>query len=219
MIRLLVFDFDGVLVDSNAVKQNAYREVLKEVPNGLPALAEAQKRFPEADRFGILKETFLLVKGPHANVEADVRRAARRYNTICEEFTATCAEISGVSSVLPELLDSYNLAINSDTPQTPLQRVVIKRGWNTWFSHVLGRPKTKEENFSSLFQAHHVSAQQTVFLGDRERDRKAAINTKCLFVGMKNAFNNFQRQPQYMVSDLKAFKELICSARFEVARV
>src|SRR5262245_17667471 len=123
--RCLVYDFDGVLVDSNAVKRGAYFEVLAPV-GAPPSLVERAVDDPRhGDRYDVIRAVIRsLPDGGPADVEHLVAECAERYNAICEDFTATCREMDGASALLERLSIRYPLYVNSATPEAPLRRVV-----------------------------------------------------------------------------------------------
>src|SRR2546428_13196342 len=95
-VRCLVFDFDGVLVDSNAVKREAYFEALRPV-GAPPSLVEkilSDNR--HGDRYVVIREVIRKLPGGGAVGEAAERRVeggADRYNALCGGFTPPGREI------------------------------------------------------------------------------------------------------------------------------
>lgn len=212
MIRCVVFDFDGVLVDSNAVKRRAYRDIFLDFgPAGARAVEAVLQADTEDDRFGVIRAILLRVPDPSSAEDLDQRVAelAGRYNLICEEHAATCPEVAGASAALDRLGRSRSLYVISATPQDPLRRIIERRGWSTHFREVLGRPATKRENLGSVIRREALEPGEIVFVGDGRRDLEAAQRAGCRFVGVRNRYNDFDQAELTMIDDLRSLPELI----------
>lgn len=203
---IVVFDFDGVLVDSNRIKREAYYRVFR----GMDAdevIARRLDEHPRAHRYDHIKTIVRhLIAGGWLRECTDpdryVDRRAAEYTRICETETAGCEEIKGASSVLPELAAAYPLYINSSTWEASLRRVVGRRGWRGLFRAVLGAPRSKVENLQSILSWQAADAEELVFVGDGDGDREAALASGCKFVGIRNEMNSFQQQDVDSLDDL-----------------
>lgn len=212
MIRCVVFDFDGVLVDSNAVKRQAYNQIFSDFGPGASSAVEAILRADlEDDRFGIVRAILSALPNPPSEENLDhlVAQQAERYNRICEEHAGTCPEVPGASEALSRLARRHSLYVISATPQDPLRRIVGRRGWAAHFREVLGRPATKRENLGRVMQREGIDGRAIVFIGDGRRDLEAAREAGCRFVGVRNRFNDFDPADLTMIDDLRGLPPLI----------
>jgi phosphoglycolate phosphatase len=212
MIRCVVFDFDGVLVDSNAVKRQAYSDIFSGFGPAAAGAAEAVLRADtEDDRFGIIRAILTALPDPPLGEKLDhlVAEQAERYNRICEEHAGTCPEVGGASAALNRLRRSHPLYLISATPQDPLRRIVARRGWSARFLDVLGRPATKRENLTRVMQREGIEGGAIVFVGDGRRDLEAAREAGCRFVGVRNPFNDFDPAGLTMIEDLRVLPDLL----------
>ena len=213
MTTCVVFDFDGVLVDSNAVKRRAYRDIFASTAGSEPVVESVLESNTEDDRFGVIRSILqgLGLDGLDAPGRLDllVAEYSDRYNAICEEHAATCAEIPGASAALTRLVTRHPLYVISATPEDPLRRIVQRRGWGRYFRDVLGRPRTKSENLARVIRGEGIAAAKIVFVGDGRRDLDAARQAGCRFVGVRNAFNDFDPVGLTMLNDLTRLPELV----------
>jgi phosphoglycolate phosphatase-like HAD superfamily hydrolase len=212
MTACVVFDFDGVLVDSNAVKHRAYRDIFADAPGSVGVVEAVLQSNTEDDRFGVIRAILQgLGETGQGTGEEDllVSGYAQRYNTICEEHAAVCAEVRGASSALASLAESHSLYIISATPEEPLRRIVKRRRWSRFFRDVLGRPRTKGENLARVIQREGIQPRDIVFIGDGRRDLDAAREAGCRFVGVRNEFNDFDPVGLTLVNDLTGLVELV----------
>jgi phosphoglycolate phosphatase-like HAD superfamily hydrolase len=216
----VVFDFDGVLVDSNAVKRQAYFDIFADLGARVTAVVERVLREDvDGDRFDTIRRVLrhLDVTGPSGGGTATtperlVQRYADCYNEICEDYAATCAEVPGASEALVELGSRYPLYVVSATPQSPLRRIVERRGWSSRFRDVLGRPGSKREHLESIAEREGIRGDGVVMIGDGLRDLLAARAVGCHFVGVRNPFNDFDDAGLTMIADLHALPNAIEAA-------
>jgi len=224
VIKCLVFDFDGVLVDSNAVKRSAYCDVFASL-NVDRAVVEQEMLggFRTGDRYQVIERILrhLMDRGlvpTIAPLAELVERCADQYNRICESFAATCREVPGASIVLPRLAREYALYVNSGTPEEPLRRIVQARGWTEQFRDVLGAPQTKIENLRRVLDREKVEGFQVLCVGDRREDLDAALDCGCGFVGVRSDENDFDRESVLLMKDLSALEEVMAQSGAEGRR-
>jgi phosphoglycolate phosphatase len=219
MTLCVVFDFDGVLVDSNAVKRQAYFDIFS--PLGLrtvPTVEAVLDGDVDGDRFQLIRRILVRLREDDAHhlagtLDSLVTQYAERYNDVCEEHAATCPEIPGASTALARLAVSHPLYVSSATPEDPLRRIVERRGWSRFFRDVLGRPRSKAENLRVIMKREGVDGGAVVVVGDGRRDLDAARMVGARFVGVRNTFNDFEPGALLLIDDLLDLSELIESAR------
>jgi phosphoglycolate phosphatase len=218
MTLCVAFDFDGVLVDSNAVKRQAYFDIFSPLgPSTAPAVAAALDGDVDGDRFQLIGRIITVLRADAVLVSPDplealVARYAERYNDICEEYAATCPEVAGASAAITRLAASHTLYVNSATPEESLRRIVERRGWARFFRDVLGRPRTKIENLRLIMEREGVDGSDVVVVGDGRRDLDAARLAGARFVGVRNRFNDFDPGLVLALDDLRKLPDLIDSA-------
>ena len=212
MIRCLALDFDGVLVDSNAAKRSAYFEVFASLGAPRHVIEEVLEKNRDGDRYVVIDRVLrrLLAEGSlGGRTDELIQPCTDHYNRICEEFAATCVEIYGASAALPGLAARYALFVNSATPEEPLRRIIMRRGWASYFREILGRPRTKSENLIRILAREGVEGAEVVVVGDRRGDLEAAVECGCQFVGMRSDENDFDGGDVVVVGDLSQLEAVL----------
>jgi phosphoglycolate phosphatase-like HAD superfamily hydrolase len=213
-IKCLSIDFDGVLIDSNAIKHNAYFDIFAGLGDTRAIVESCWTGNQDGNRYQVI--ACILRQLENVGV-LDTNRGwselieyyVEKYNTICEAHTATCSEILGASACLPRLAQRYALYINSATPEEPLRRVVRRRQWNSYFRDVLGGPRSKAENLRWVMEREQVDCSSTVFVGDGPQDLVAASTSGCRFIGVRHADNNFDPEGLIVVDDWYQIEETL----------
>ena len=202
MIRCVVFDFDGTLVDSNSIKRQAFLSIASR--EGEKLLMEEILETQPGDRYAIFSNFAAACIGAS---QADSRRLAVQlaleYTHYCEEAIAVCPEMAGASEMLDELKrEGLKLALNSATPTDALAAIVSRRGWQGYFSHVLGSPASKAENLAHIIDDLGLKHDEIVMVGDRRADQNGAAEFGSPFIGVICADSDFDPLPPYSVNAL-----------------
>jgi len=184
-IRCVVFDFDGTLVESNAIKRGAYFEILAETPGSAPAVEAVLRDNPGTDRYGVLARVHEALSARGAGPLPSVEALVAAYSRICEERVAACSPLPGALETLATLPETHALYLDSATPTDALERVVEKRGWRRFFRGVFGGPASKLDNLRAIAEREGIAAEEMLYVGDGVTDREAAAAFGCRFLGLE----------------------------------
>jgi len=193
--RVIVFDCDGVLLDSNNFKTGLFEEVLK--AKGFPDREiEAFSRYQRTN-FGISRYRLFqaVIDGQFG------MRRAPSLNSLLEEFGRRCRERYAIQPETPDLrpaleraaADSRALYVVSGSDEIELREVLQKRQLDGYFAAVFGSPKSKSDNLWRV-REHRVanggvSSEPMVFIGDALADLQAATEASIDFVFMAKYSN------------------------------
>lgn len=209
MIRVIVFDFDGVLVNSNRLKYDAWFEVFPESEGfSRPLIEQTLREIPET-RFEIARVVLSRTQAAGANLEALVAAAAGRYNDIVQKGIASDALIPGAAEALARLASDYALFINSSTPEEALRESVERLGMSRFFRGVYGRPRSKTENLKRIMAETDAGPREIVMVGDGDPDREAAEAIGCRFVGIANDWNGWREREFPLIAHINQLLELL----------
>jgi FMN phosphatase YigB (HAD superfamily) len=176
VIKVVVFDFDGTLVDSNPIKEACFHVAVEGQPGGAAALAAA--RVLGGDRYRIFAETAHRLKPGAGPAEALARLLTARYGMCCERRIRRCANRPGALATLKALKrQGLKLWLSSGTPDRDLARVVLKRGWAPFFDGILGSSGSKAANLRRVMAQEKVTPRQVMMVGDSLDDVIGARET------------------------------------------
>ncbi len=179
----VIFDFDGVLAESQDIKVRAFVSLYEE--HG-PAVVDRVLEHHRANE-GISR----LVKIRHCHRDylgvdlADEQLSAlgRRYSDIVEAQVIAADWVPGAREILEAHHRSHSLFVVSGTPEDELRRIVERRGMTHYFVSVHGSPPGKAPIVRGLLKTHGLAADRVLFVGDAMADYDAAHATGVRFVG------------------------------------
>ena len=189
-IKVIVFDFDGTLVDSNRFKHDAFFEVFPADEHHAQTVRSVLADMNEQSRFVILDEVLQRLNlDPGPELDARVEELAGRYNDIVLSAAKNCPEMPGAEATLKSLSQRYRLYLSSMTPHDELKEIVGYRNWSGYFVDTYGYPHQKANTIETIMGREDVGPRQMVVVGDGNSDRQSAEANACSFVSVTPDFN------------------------------
>lgn len=215
MIKAIIFDFDGVILESASIKTDAFAEMVEAYP------VEIRKKFVEFHlaHMGIsrkVKFQYLIEELLGESCTKDKLDAlGQKFSEIVHSKILAAPFVPGAREFLKASYKKLFFYIASGTPQEEMRQIVAERGIERYFKAVYGSPATKEEIVERIMQAQGYGNREVLFVGDADTDLFAARALGIHFVGRSTSENveAFQ-EVKDKIDDLRQLEE-IC-VRFEV---
>lgn len=187
----IVFDFDGVLVDSVDVKTRAFAALYEpygpEVVGKVVAWHLEHGGVSRYRKFRHFHQVFL--GQPLSGAEES--RLADRFSALVEEAVIAAAWIPGALEFLEGKQAQMPLFVASGTPEEELVRIIERRNMKRYFSGVGGAPKGKAEIIAGFLGSHNIAPDRTLMVGDAMTDLEAANTVGTAFLGVAADSNPF----------------------------
>lgn len=184
MTRLaaIVFDFDGVIVESADVKTDAFCELFAahgaDVVERVKTHHLANMGISRFVKFAWIYEQVL--RQPLS--EADSAALGERFSALALDKVLAAPFVPGAVAALAHLAPKLPLFVASGTPQGELDLIVDRRGLREFLREVHGTPREKPAILADLQRRHGLEAGQILFVGDGMSDYKAATATGVHFL-------------------------------------
>ncbi|MDD5310599.1 MAG: HAD family hydrolase [Candidatus Omnitrophica bacterium] len=186
MIKAIVFDFDGVLVESVDIKTNAFARLFEdEGPEIVKQVVDYHVRHTGVSRFDKIKYFYktLLKK----------ELTERRFKELCERFSGLVLEevvnapyVKGGREFLEAYSAGYKCFIASATPQEEIEEIAQKRKMARYFAGIYGAPKSKSAIVKDILSGNRLSPGEAVYVGDAMSDYSAAKDNGVRFIARIN---------------------------------
>ena len=188
-IRIIVFDFDGTLIDSNRLKADAYFKLFPPDEDYACIIREVLAEIFEESRHVILEEILRRMGIRKQSLRKEkVGILAEQYNRIVLDGAKRCLAKAGVEEMLKKLSPAYALYVSSTTPQDSLREIIGFRNWDGYFRAVFGYPHKKSETLRRVIDEENVRSDEVIVVGDGKSDRESAEANGCLFVQAGDSF-------------------------------
>jgi phosphoglycolate phosphatase-like HAD superfamily hydrolase len=214
-IRCVVFDFDGTLVQSNAIKRRAYFEAASALGD-IDAIVTAVLAECAGDRGQNLAEIARRAQVAGVEIDTPVEALVAAYTRYCEEKISICPEVAGADFALRGLARrGLPLFVNSATPTDPLRVLIERRGWTSHFRGIFGAPQGKIDNLRATATHCGVAPAEILMVGDGEDDRTAARAFGCAFAGVVLDEPRFDGEADLVLSDLSGLPDFVVRWKIE----
>jgi HAD superfamily hydrolase (TIGR01549 family) len=202
MLKMIFFDFDGVIVESAGIKTNAFRKLFSVYPEHVDEIVKYHKDNAGVSRYekfdyifkNILKQTL----GEEKKAEF-----GRKFSELVFEEVMECSFVHGTLEFLEKYSNSLRLYIASATPDEELKEIVKLRGIDNHFRGVYGAPSKKSDIVSRVLDEDGGFREHALFIGDTTADYEHAQKANIKFVGRTIGNNNPFPKNVKTVRDLK----------------
>jgi phosphoglycolate phosphatase-like HAD superfamily hydrolase len=198
--EVVVFDFDGTLVDSAAAKYQAFFQLFPATPEHRAVVEDVLKQDPDGSRFQVIPRMVARMRDSGLDVEHEADDRVAAYATLVERAVAAATEMPGASEVLERLRGRCATYISSQTPESTVRALVAERGWMALVDGVFGYPRIKAATVAALLGRHGISRQSLAVVGDGTSDEEAARSNGCVFLPVREP-GDLLRVGQQLVND------------------
>lgn len=182
MIRQIILDFDGVILESVSVKNEAFRilftperdhvdEIVKfHISNG------GMSRF---DKFRYIYREIL-----HRELDpATFRSLSEEFSRLVFQGVINSPFVPGAKDFLKKFHAHIPLYIVSATPVQELREIVRVRDISPYFQDVYGAPRKKTDCIQEILTKTGTFPHEALFVGDARNDFAAAQSAGISFIG------------------------------------
>jgi phosphoglycolate phosphatase-like HAD superfamily hydrolase len=206
-IRAVILDFDGVIAESNQVKDDAFAEFFSRFPDQQAALLahhEAHHARPRREKFEYAAQ-LLGRPGDLALLE----EMGIQFSALVSSRVIACPPVPGAPEFLREFSGLLPLYISSVTPQEELRAILRGRGLDGFFAEAYGNPPTpKALAIAQVLERERLQPGEVAFVGDSLSDYQAAAAAGLVFWG-RDSGHSFAGADIALYPDLHAVAEVL----------
>lgn len=184
--RVIIFDFDGVVLESADIKTRAFALLFKEHEEHVDSIVDLHLSLAGVSRY----EKFRLIYRDILDRpldDAEMERLGEEFSRIALEEVLACDFVPGARQFLQRRHRTQALYVASGTPEEELRHIVRERGLERFFTGVYGTPAVKAEIARRILEETGAERHEAVFIGDATTDLEGAREAGVHFIGRRPA--------------------------------
>ncbi|KJR40901.1 haloacid dehalogenase-like hydrolase [Candidatus Magnetoovum chiemensis] len=204
-MKAIIFDFDGVLVESAKIKTDAFRKLFSKCTEHVDEIVNYHMKNMGISRYVKFRYFYEnILKQPYSTIEGEA--LSREFSSLVLDGIEKAPLVTGTEAFLEFAADKYLLFIASGTPQEELEHIVSHKKLKKYFTEIKGSPLTKPQIIDIIITKYSVSKNETLFVGDAESDLNAARNTGIHFI-LRATPDNQELKTSFFINDLTELKD------------
>lgn len=186
--RNILWDFDGVILDSMDIRSEGFREVLRSFPQSqVEELVAYHQKNGGLSRYVKFRYFFEKIRGEEVG-EEKVQELATRYSAIMRKsLTSSERLIPDVLSFIQQNFEQFRMHIVSGSDGQELRFLCKELHIDSYFKTIEGSPTPKIELVHEIIQRNVYKEEETCLIGDSVNDLEAAEKNGIMFFGFNNA--------------------------------
>ena len=187
MIKNIIFDFDGVILDSVPVKTEAFRKLFEEYSEDqVQKLIEYHLENGGKSRYVKINYFFTTVVKKEIS-DKEVQNYAEKYSELTKiELSNKKYLIADTINFIKNNYKKYNLHIASGADESDLKFICERLELSKYFLSIHGSPKVKNEIVRDILKGNQYKKNETILIGDSKNDYEAANINNIEFYGYNN---------------------------------
>jgi len=187
MIKNILFDFDGVILDSMPIRDYGFKEIFKDFDDDLVnKLLEYHNQNGGLSRYVKIKYFYNKLLKQEIS-EEKITNYADNFSKIMKiELVDKRYLIADTLEFIKESYKKYNLHIVSGSDEKELQYLCKELRIDSFFQSVNGSPTHKNILVKNVLSVNRYIDSETILIGDSVNDYDAAIENNLDFYGFNN---------------------------------
>jgi len=184
-LQAIFFDFDGVIIDSNSTKTEAFRTLFSGYNEQIiDAVVAHHRQHGGISRVEKIRFAHEHIIGQPLTDE-QLARWAQRYSELVVEKVIAVPWVAGAKDFLDSIRGSLPVFVISGTPEDELRQIIDRRKMTGYFQEILGSPIRKPDHVRNLLTGYRLIPECCLFVGDALADYQAAMDTGLHFIGIR----------------------------------
>lgn len=182
--QAIIFDFDGVVVESGKIKTQAFAELYR--PYGENIVAQVVQFHTQNGgmsryrKFRHFQQHFL---NQPPLTEEEEKQLDVRFSELVVEAVIAAEAVPGAIDLIRQQSQKIPLFVASGTPEVELKVIVERRGLAPYFTAVRGAPALKKTIIAEILSAHNLKPEAVLMIGDAMADLEGAQANNTAFLG------------------------------------
>ena len=208
--KAIIFDFDGVILESMNIKTEAFRVLFQDYPDHVDAIVDYHIENGGISRF----VKFEYIYREMLNLpfdDAKSKELGEEFSRIVLEAILKCPFVEGAHEFLQKYSSEIPFFVASGTPHEELKLIVEERGLAPYFKGVYGTPALKPEIIHKILDEEGFAKEEVAYVGDAFSDYGDAQKAEVPFIGrtIPGEPNPFQGLNVPLIKDLNDLEKIV----------
>ena len=209
MVNAIIFDFDGVVLESLNVKTNAFKKLYESYGSDISKrVVEHHLENGGVSRFDKIKFYHNIFLGEDID-EKKIQKIAQKFSEMVVNEIMKVPFVDGAKQFIEDNYKRYLMFISSATPTNELKFICKQRKIAKYFQGIFGSPDSKSKHISSIITNYSLNNREIVFIGDSSSDLDAANTHNLTFIARLSGVSNNLVNEKYTLSDLNKLGRII----------
>ena len=187
MIKNILFDFDGVILDSMPIRDYGFKEIFKDFDDDLVnKLLEYHNQNGGLSRYVKIKYFYNKLLKQEISEDKIINYADNFSKIMKIKLVDKRYLIADTLKFIKESYKKYNLHIVSGSDEKELQYLCKELGIDSFFQSVNGSPTHKNILVENVLATNRYIESETILIGDSVNDYDAATENNLVFYGFNN---------------------------------
>jgi HAD superfamily hydrolase (TIGR01549 family) len=187
MIKNILFDFDGVILDSMPIRDYGFKEIFKDFDDDLVnKLLEYHNQNGGLSRYVKIKYFYNKLLKQEISEEKIINYADNFSKIMKIELVDKSYLIADTLKFIKKSYKKYNLHIVSGSDEKELQYLCKELGIDSFFQSINGSPTHKNKLVEDVLVINKYMECETILIGDSVNDYDAAKENNLDFYGFNN---------------------------------
>lgn len=187
MIKNILWDFDGVIIDSLAIRDYGFRKIFKEFDKqSVDKLIQYHNYNGGLSRFHKIEYFFNEILKQNITQDEILQYADKFTQIMRQSLSDKKYLINDTVNFIKNNYKNYNFHIVSGSEHNELNFLCQKLDLSQYFISINGSPTPKNQLIKNLLESYNYNINQTILIGDSINDYEAASVNKIDFYGFNN---------------------------------
>lgn len=183
----ILWDFDGVILDSMAVRDKGFERVLEEYePEQVAQLLDYHRKNGGLSRYVKFRYFYEEILGKPLAQERLDELTSSFSRIMLDELGNPDLLINDTYLFLETMHSRFRMHVVSGSDQKELRELCSRLNLTAFFRSIHGSPTPKTELVRNLLVGHGYNVKRTVLIGDSGNDLDAARDNGVQFIGYNN---------------------------------
>jgi len=187
VIRVVLWDFDGVIIDSMAVRDQGFRQIFNCYPKGMVEdLIRYHRQNAGLSRFHKIRYFYTHILGKEITDEKVYDYAEQFSQTMRKILINHQYLIDETIAYIEKNHTHYQFHIVSGSEEKELNYLCQKLGIDQYFKTIEGSPTPKKQLVENILKVYGYDRSESILIGDSINDYEAAVENGISFYGYNN---------------------------------